>query len=87
MNISFTFHEDAGHGWLAVDVVTAADIGLTPEDFSNCSYRLGSTLYLEEDCDAPLFATNWRNLGREFKTKTIYHDNECFVRNLNRIHN
>jgi hypothetical protein len=86
MNIPFTFHEDPGHGWLAVDEETAAGIGLKPEDFSKYSYRLGTTLYLEEDSDGPLFATNWKNLGREFKTKTIYYDKECFVRNLNRIH-
>lgn len=86
MNIPFTFHEDPGHGWLAVNVESAADIGLKPEDFSKYSYRLGTTLYLEEDSDGPLFATNWKNLGREFNIKTIYYDNECFVRNLNRIH-
>jgi hypothetical protein len=86
MNIPFTFHEDPGHGWLAVDVETAQAIGLTPEDFSNCSYRLGTTLYLEEDADATLFAENWRKLGREFKTTTIYYNNDCFVRSLNRLH-
>lgn len=82
----FLFHEDPGHGWLAVDEETAREIGLEPSDFSKCSYRLGTTLYLEEDCDASLFAEYWRKLGREFLTKSIYYNGECFVRNLNRIH-
>ena len=84
-DMSFTFHEDAGHGWLEVEESTARNVGLLPTDFSECSYRKGNVLFLEEDCDGPKFAQAWKSAGKHFAVRTEYHNNECFIRNLNHI--
>lgn len=86
MNPTFTFWTDPGHGWLEVRVAEAAIVGLKPSDFSECSYRTGQRLFLEEDCDAPLFINAWKNSGR---TITIVEENdndESFVRGLSHIY-
>ena len=47
-------YEDPGHGWLAIPFQWLEQFGLVNQ-VSHCSYRRGTTAYLEEDCDAPLF--------------------------------
>lgn len=47
-------YEDPAHGWLAVPIQWLRQFGIESQ-VSACSYRRGSTAYLEEDCDAPLF--------------------------------
>jgi hypothetical protein len=54
-NNSFTFHCDNGHGWLEVSQSDLDSAGLSYIDFSSYSYSDGKILYLEEDCDAPIF--------------------------------
>lgn len=51
----YTYHTDPGHGWLEVPVGDVLALDLTPGMFSPYSYRKGSFLFLEEDCDAELF--------------------------------
>ena len=48
----YNFHEDAGHGWLAVPVEEVKASGI---EVSGYSYRKGNMAYLEEDLDAGLF--------------------------------
>ena len=60
-NKVFKFYCDPGHGWLAVKVSDLVKIGMKPEDFTRYSYRKGGTVYLEEDCDAPVFSEKWTN--------------------------
>ena len=48
----YTFHEDAGHGWLAVPLGDLKGLNL---DISTFSYTDGKYVYLEEDADAPAF--------------------------------
>jgi hypothetical protein len=55
MRTTFDFISDPGHGWLKVNTRDLFALGLTPADFSSCSYRRDNDLYLEEDCDASLF--------------------------------
>lgn len=59
MQKTFKFYTDPGHGWLAVKITDLAKIGMSINDFSAYSYRRGGTVYLEEDCDAPLFSEKW----------------------------
>lgn len=47
-------YEDPAHGWLAVPMQWLEAFGIVNE-VSCCSYVKGTTAYLEEDCDAPLF--------------------------------
>jgi len=86
----FTFHSDDGHGWLEVSGTQLVTLGLTPRDFTRYSYRSrdGSRYFLEEDCDAELFATRWRlhYSGREFGTVERHTAGSSFIRALPRIH-
>ena len=52
---TFTYLQDPGHGWLIVSRGDLAEAGLSPADFSSCSYVRGDTFALEEDCDMPRF--------------------------------
>ena len=48
------FHSDWQHGWLAVKKKEIEALGLT-DQISIFSYAKGSTVYLEEDVDLPMF--------------------------------
>ncbi len=56
MNITITKHTDPGHGWYAVKRALLAQLGIigqiTPYSYVS---RAGTTVYLEEDCDATTF--------------------------------
>ncbi len=52
--VSKFFHSDSGHGWLAVKRKELRDLGIE-DKVSPYSYAKGNTVYLEEDCDAPLY--------------------------------
>lgn len=64
MEKSFTFHTDAGHGWLEVLQADYEAAGLSARDFTRYSYQKkgahGLTFYLEEDQDAPLFLHKYK---------------------------
>ena len=86
----FNFHVDPGHGWLEVPADDIAAVGLTAAAFSTYTYvdtekPGGPIYYLEEDCDLPLFVLAYGN--RQFRRPnmvTVYHDGDCFCRNLGR---
>ena len=72
---TFTYLHDPGHGWLIVSRGDLAGAGMSPADFSPCSYVHGDTLALEEDCDMPSFLKRLDERGipyrlREQHTKT-----------------
>ncbi len=64
----YVFHTDAGHGWLAVKRKELIDLNIL-DKVSHCSYEKGQTVYLEEDCDAPLFVKALEAKGIELKYK------------------
>lgn len=49
----YTFHYDAGHGWLEVPKEDVEELGI---EVSSASYSDGKNVYLEEDLDAQTFA-------------------------------
>lgn len=55
MNIEWVY--DPGHAWLKVPYSKLAEYGMGVSTFSRYSYynRYLRCVYLEEDCDAPLF--------------------------------
>jgi len=55
MAAKYRFISDPGHGWLEVPWKELADLGILPK-VSQYSYQRGDMVYLEEDCDAGLFA-------------------------------
>lgn len=72
------FIDDPGHAWLEVprEAVKKAGVLAQVSEYSYQS-RDGRTLYLEEDCDAPLY------LRKAGGPKIVeVHLNPCFVRGL-----
>jgi len=62
----YTFHSDAGHGWLEVSRSDLQALGIEG-DISIYSYQKGNLAFLEEDRDAHLFITTLEKaLGKEF---------------------
>ena len=69
----YYFHADAGHGWLAVPRKTLQQLNLIGL-ISRYSYQRGKTVYLEEDCDAPIFIKKMENkYGRCISIKLAKH--------------
>lgn len=54
MKQTYVFISDPGHGWLEVPKSDIEEAGCR-HMISHCSYEKGSTAYLEEDCDCPIF--------------------------------
>ena len=88
MKNTFTFHSDAGHGWLEVSASELADVGASAKDFSRYSYRKKFLYFLEEDCDAPKFIGLFNAKYGTKPTLNEYHHDGDFVEenNLNSIH-
>lgn len=53
---TYFFISDPGHGWLQVPIRELEELGIASE-VSPSSRQSGDTAYLEEDCDAELFAS------------------------------
>ncbi len=70
---TYKFFTDAGHGWLQVSHSELSELGLT-DKISPYSYRDRNFAYLEEDCDAVIFADakSWERPLRNIEE--IYHD-------------
>lgn len=82
MSKTYVFHMDAGHGWLAVKRAELISLGII-DKVSSYSYQSvsGKTVYLEEDCDAPLFYKAMKAKDRDFQVRESYKHNS-HVRNL-----
>jgi len=91
--MTFTYHQDPGHGWLEVSPAALSDLGLSVFDFSSYSY-VGPAggeypnplrYYLEEDCDMSKFMNVfWEKHGKYPNLHAVYSD-PCFIRDLPRI--
>lgn len=62
---TYIFHEDAGHGWLAVPMNYLIALGIANK-ITGCSYLKGNTAYLEEDCDMQQFLLAFREKFGKF---------------------
>lgn len=69
----YIFHTDPGHGWLAVKRKELKDLEIL-DKISGCSYQKGSTVYLEEDCDASIFIRTLREKGIEVAYQESYRE-------------
>lgn len=81
---TFTFHSDAGHGWLEVPRKMLQELGIR-EQISDCSYVKGDRAFLEEDCDASRFIHALRATGADFKTVDIYVEGDSPIRGYARF--
>lgn len=71
---TYKFIEDPGHGWLEVEVSELQRFNLQ-QQISAFSYAKGDKVYLEEDCDMPIFLRAKRAAGEEYETRRIYQEN------------
>lgn len=84
------YHRDPGHGWLEVPLYVAIKVKtplkrISPYSYVGMSQRDGVTLYLEEDCDMPIFMDAAKQMGASVTTLHVNYDHDCFVRGLNRF--
>ena len=77
---TFTYLQDPGHGWLIVSRSDLAGAGMSPADFSSCSYVHGDTLALEEDCDMPRFLKRLDERGILYRLREQHTDADAHVR-------
>jgi hypothetical protein len=77
---TFTYLKDPGHGWLIVSRGDLAQAGLSPADFSPCSYVRGDALALEEDCDMPRFLKRLDERGIPYRLREQHTGAEAHVR-------
>jgi hypothetical protein len=85
MKTSFTFHQDPGHGWVAVDQRSLRELGMSFVDFSGYSYisKSGNTIYLEEDCDASKFVAAYNaRFGNRPALLEKHRNNRHWIRSL-----
>lgn len=71
--MTYTFHHDAGHGWLEVPYQDMLNVGVTLEDVSRFSYatviNYRPTVFLEEDIDVAVFMLAMKRAGKPVKWK------------------
>ena len=88
---TYTYHTDNSHGWLEVPYRDLLNAGLHLSQVSGYSYaqvtdQYVPTLYLEEDCDMPLFLNALQAKGESFELVEQYHDGDAmFIRKLGRV--
>lgn len=82
---TFTFHTDAGHGWLEVTTRQLKEVGLTPGDFSAYSYQRRDVLYLEEDVDASVFLRTWEAHKGPVRFVERHSNHDHWIRRLDRV--
>ena len=82
---TFTFHTDPSHGWLEVHASELFNVGLVPSDFSAYSYQQGDVVYLEEDCDAPVFIRTYEQHIGPISVKEKFSNYDSWIRRLPRI--
>lgn len=76
-------HIDAGHAWLEIAYAHLEQLGIAA-DISPYSYRDGDTVYLEEDCDEPLFLDAAMAAGWDIRFETVEYADLAPLRELPR---
>jgi hypothetical protein len=67
----YNFIEDPGHGWLQVPITELTFLGII-DKITPYSPKVGSFMYLEEDCDAGLFLSEMKKRGYDTKITATY---------------
>jgi hypothetical protein len=70
-----------GHGWLIVSRADLIDAGMSPGDFSSCSYVSEDRLALEEDGDMPRFLKCLDERGIPYRLREQHTKGDAYVRN------
>lgn len=79
-------HSDPGHAWYEAPRAELDRLGLTSK-ISAYSYASHDkqTVYLEEDCDAPLYLQALNDEGRKFRLCDMHVDHDSALRTLPRF--
>jgi len=77
----YKYHEDPGHGWIEVPMTELHRLKIA-DRISPYSYRAGDIAYLEEDCDASVWANAKTAAGEDINIKSVRTDRDSFVRKL-----
>ena len=77
---TYSFHSDAGHGWLKVSIDELKRLKLM-DKISPYSYRKGNYAYLEEDSDASQFINLKKALKEKFKYNEVDDGGSSPIRN------
>jgi hypothetical protein len=64
MKKKYRLFSDASHAWLEVSFDELVSLGINKQ-ITAWSYYKGNNVYLEEDCDAPLFLQTKKDLTGE----------------------
>jgi hypothetical protein len=72
--LEYTFIVDPSHAWLRVSL-RDLEFSLIKNQISKYSYKSGSHVYLEEDCDAPKFLKAMEDLGFDIRIQEKQVDN------------
>lgn len=84
----YTYHTDAGHGWLAVPEADLRELGFSAQSFSRYSYKKTDWLYLEEDCDMGKFMEAFRaTFGELPKLRENHTNGDSPIRRMRRANN
>ncbi len=82
--ITLDYVQDPGHGWIAADLQGLRALGIA-DKVSRYSYCDGDLVWLEEDCDAPLFINALRKAGIDFNIIETHTRGDAFIRHLPRF--
>jgi len=83
--LKLTMHHDPGHAWLVVKCATVEKVLGTLTRISDYSYQRGKSLYLEEDCDAPLFLQMCTAQGIDVEIEDRHSNRRSPIRSYDRI--
>lgn len=78
---TYTFHSDAGHGWMQVKRQELWDMGIA-DQITPYSYQYLDNVYLEEDGDAGTFLRALKAKGTEFTIREINDGDYSTIRNF-----
>lgn len=70
---NYTFHDDAGHGWLEVPLDEVRDLGI---EVSSASYMDDKNAYLEEDLDMQNFIKAYKEKYGKAPDETRHYDGQ-----------
>jgi hypothetical protein len=79
LNKTYVFHADPGHGWLAVKRAALHELGIA-DKVSSYSYQKGDTVYLEEDCDMPLYLGELQARSLHYSFKESHTNSDSHIR-------
>jgi hypothetical protein len=79
----YKFISDPGHSWLEVPLTELHALGIANK-ISSYSYQTGDLVYLEEDCDAAIFAQAKKARNEPLPIEEVFQEN-TFIRNLPRF--